>query len=287
MFVPLAEKRVKQGGRIAFVLPIAVATGEAWSSIRRRIADRFHLEIVITSHDTERPNFSENTDLSELLFIARSLGPKEKAGNTIYVNLWRNPRSIHEALDHAARIEASTASMTTAGQTKVIASHAGILGEICSLPAPKLTENWTGAIFAQSHLMQVHWSLDAKHVLKLPGDRTSSPLPLCRLDQIGELGYDARDVFDAFAVDRTAQTWSPYPGFWNHDADAVRMIAQKPNAMLVARTEPLPGRHLKDATAVWSKAGRMLLVSRLRTNTHRIIAAGHPNEGFGQYMVGI
>jgi hypothetical protein len=71
LFVPLAEKHTKPGGRIAFVLPVALATGEAWSAIRERIADRFHLEIVVTSHDSERPNFSENTDLSELLFIAR------------------------------------------------------------------------------------------------------------------------------------------------------------------------------------------------------------------------
>jgi len=64
LFVPLAEKHIKIGGRIAFVLPIALATGEAWGAIRRRIATGFHLEIVITSHDSERPNFSENTDLS-------------------------------------------------------------------------------------------------------------------------------------------------------------------------------------------------------------------------------
>jgi type I restriction-modification system DNA methylase subunit len=108
LFVPLAHKHIKLGGRIAFVLPIALATGEAWSAIRKRIANHFQLEVVITSHDAERPNFSENTDLSELLFIARRLPPKEKGRNvTIYVNLWRNPRSIHEALDHAARTSAA------------------------------------------------------------------------------------------------------------------------------------------------------------------------------------
>jgi hypothetical protein len=58
-------------------------------------------------------------------------------------------------------------------------------------------------------------------------------------------------------------------------------IAQKPNATLLARTEAIPGRHLKDAVAVWSKAGRVLLVSRLRTNTHRVIAVGHPKKILG------
>ena len=36
--------------------------------------------------------------LSELLFIARNRSGKEPAGPTTYINLWRNPRSIHEAL---------------------------------------------------------------------------------------------------------------------------------------------------------------------------------------------
>jgi hypothetical protein len=44
----------------------------------------------------------------------------------------------------------------------------------------------------------------------------------------------------------------------------------------MARTKAtaLEGRPLKDAKAVWKKAGKMLLVSRLRSNTHRVIAIG-------------
>ena len=202
LFVPLAEKNVKPGGRIAFVLPVALATGEAWGAIRKRIADRFHLEIVVTSHNSERPNFSENTDLSEVLFIARRLMPSEKPGLTIYVNLWRNPRSIHEALDHAARISTEIAAIgQKLGQARIVKSSSGILGEITSLPAPKDRENWTGAIFAQSHLMQAHWALDVKHEIRLPGETATHPLVLCRLDELGALGYDARDIFDAFAVE--------------------------------------------------------------------------------------
>lgn len=282
LFVPLAEKHIKPGGRIAFVLPVALATGEAWSAIRKRIADRFHLEIVVTSHDSERPNFSENTDLSELLFIARRLEPKEKAGATIYINLWRNPRSIHEALDHAARIAVEIAAVGgRVGQARIIKSASGILGEVTSLPAPTDTNNWTGALFAQSYLMQAHWALDTNHEVKLPGEKATHPLALCRLDQLGTLGYDARDIFDAFAVDKTATTWSPYPGFWNHDANAVRTIEQKPNATLLARTEALPTRKLKDATAVWSKAGKILLVSRLWPVTHRVIAISLDKKTLG------
>jgi len=275
LFIPCAEKHTKLGGRIAFVLPIALATGEAWGPIRSRIATGFHLEVVITSHDPERTNFSENTDLSEVLFIARRLERKEKAGTTIYVNLWRNPRTIHEALDHATRIAAEISAIDgRVGQTRTIPSPGGVLGEITSLPAQKNADNWTGAMFAQSYLMRAHWALNMKHEVCLPGEKKGRAVKLCRLDELGELGYDARDIFDAFAVEKAASAWSPHPAFWNHDATEVVTIRQKPNAILLARSEALPGRKLKDASAVWSKSGRILIVSRLWPVTHRVIAIG-------------
>lgn len=274
-FVSLADKQIKPGGRIAFVLPVTLAMGEAWAATRKLIADRYHLEIVITSHEADRPNFSENTDLSEILFIARRLESKEQPGLTSYVNLWRNPRSIHESLDLANRIQTALAGVAgKVGKTAMIRMGSTILGEVSTLEAPRSEENWTGALFAQSQLMQVYWALNAKSEIRLPDDTNHHKLSLCQLDELGTIGYDARDIFDAFGVDKTGTEWSPYPGFWDHDSQKVRTIAQKPNASLLARTEPLPGRKLKSAKAVWAKSGRILLVSRLRTNTHRVIATG-------------
>ena len=281
-FVSLADKLVALGGRIAFVLPITLAMGEAWAAIRKLIADRYHLEIVITSHEADRPNFSENTDLSELLFIARRLQSKEVAGPTSYVNLWRNPRTIHELLDLANRVQtALTGVAGKVGKTAMIRLGSTVLGEISTLEAPRSVENWTGALFAQSQLMQIYWALNAKSELCLPDDNKRHKLKLCRLDELGTLGYDARDIFDAFGVDKTGAEWSSYPGFWDHDAKKVVTIAQKPNASLLARTEPLPGRKLKSAKAVWIKSGKILLVSRLRTNTHRVIATGFTKRVLG------
>jgi hypothetical protein len=282
LFVPLAQKHVKPGGRIAFVLPIALATGEAWSAIRQRISYDYHLEVVITSHDSERPNFSENTDLSEILFIARRLERNEKAGATAYVNLWRNPRSIHEALDSATRVTAAIDSIKgKVEQVRTIKAGDVVLGEVTSLTHPTGTDNWTGAIFAQSHLMRAYWALDKRHELHLPGEDHGRAIALCPLAELGTLGYDVRDITDAFEVDKTAATWSPHAAFWNHDAEKVQTISQKPNATLIARSTALPGRHLKDSNAVWAKAGKILLVSRLRTNTHRVLATGHPKRVLG------
>jgi len=281
MFVSLADKHIKPGGRMAFVLPIALTTGESWAPIRNLISSRYHLEVVISSHDNNRQNFSENTELSELLFIARRLLPKEKAGGTCYVNLWSNATSIHAALDHATRISASIRSLQDKiGQSQIIRGAAEVIGELTVLPRPTDDSNWTGAIFAQSTLMKMQFELDNNNKLHIPHQKAVS-LPLCALGTLGGLGYDARDIADAFEVDRSAQNWTPYAGFWDHDAEKVTSIAQKPNAYLTARTEAIEGRKLKSADVVWSKSGQILLVSRLRTNTQKVIATGFSCDVIG------
>ena len=281
LFVPLADKHTKPGGRIAFVLPIALASGEAWGAVREFIADRYHLEVVITSHDPSHTNFSENTDLSELLFVARKLNSGEEGGDTAYVTLRRNPNTIYEALDLAARLSTALERMAGEKTSVTIRSSERVLGEITILPAPESNDNWTSAIFSQSFLARVHWELDKNYRLAMPGASVQQSIPLCRLDALGGLGYDVRDIIDAFEVDRTAEQWTPYPGFWDHDAKRVVQIAQTSNAFLIARTKPIKGRKLKSVTAVWGKAGKILLVSRLWPITHKVLATGFDTKVIG------
>ena len=168
-FVSLADKRIKPRGRIAFVLPMALATGEAWGQTRKLIATQYHLEVVIASDDAARPNFSENTDLSEILFVARRLREKERAVSTHYINLWRNPRSIHEALDLSDRVLAAM-QISQVGDVGIttIRSPSGKLGEVVTLAAPQSDTNWIGALFAQTQLLSAYRMLKEKNSLCLP-----------------------------------------------------------------------------------------------------------------------
>jgi len=271
VFVALANRRLSEKGRLAFVLPAALVSGEAWGETRSLIADQYHLETVVASHDADRQNFSENTELSEILFIARKLVSGERPGETTYINLWHNPTSIHEALDLAARLVSKKPISIADRDTISIRSDRKKLAEIVSVPAPIKKENWTGALFAQTDLLRTYLSLQ-KSELRLPGVNDTFTLPLCPLHDLGNLGYDRRDIHDAFTV--STDQYSPYPAFWDHDAKKVTSITQSPNARLIARTEAAEGRPSKDAHQVWEKSGRILLVERVRTNTHRILAVG-------------
>ncbi|MBK8752156.1 MAG: N-6 DNA methylase [Candidatus Competibacteraceae bacterium] len=267
-FVALADSHLKPGGRLAFVLPHALASGEAWGPTRQLLADRYHLEIVVSSYDADRPNFSENTELSELLFIARKRQNGEKPEATTYINLWRNPTDVFNALDVAERMKALPEG--------IIRSLSGSIGEAFHQPAATGKEHWHGAMFARSDLAKAFLALRQGKVAIMGKSQT---LALCAIQDIGQLGYDRRDIHDAFTVSDDA--WSLYPALWNHDAEKTRTLRQQENAWLHPRTQAAQKRPLKDAHQIWSMAGDILLTERLWPITHRVLAVSFDQPVLG------
>lgn len=267
VFIAVADMHLARGGRLAFVTPIALASGESWAPSRSLIGERYHLETVVASHDSERLYFSENTDISEILFIAKRLGPGDLGGPTTYINLWRNARTIYEAIDLANRIAQikQIVSINGTGITS-IGSGDDKVGEMFTVPAVEGGENWTGALFAQTELMRTAWHLQFGK-LRVPGDATDHMIPVCRLDKLGSLGPDVRRLKDGFLY--SSVDWSPYPAFWGHKSGQVTKLDQKSNGSLLIRADSPKkvgyGAHL------WERAGNILIVERLRSNTHRVI----------------
>lgn len=75
-FPPIADTLLKkQQGTLAMVAPFTICTGAAASGVRRLLTDskRFHVELVVTSHDNHRINFSDNTNIHESLIIVRRM----------------------------------------------------------------------------------------------------------------------------------------------------------------------------------------------------------------------
>jgi hypothetical protein len=201
----------------------------------------------------------------------------ESAGRTVYINLSRNPRSIHEAIDLANRIVQVSKPVTIEGEgISAISGPSGRLGEIVSLPPAREEQNWSGALFAQTELLRIYLTLEER-ALRIPGASQVIALPLCRLDSLGALGPDRKRISEGFKV--TRDDWTPHPGFWGHISTRDRTIRQESNVQLATWLEsprgPDYGPHL------WERAGRILLVERLRLNTHRVIAIGFDNEVLG------
>jgi hypothetical protein len=274
VFVALADQVVKPGGHLAFVLPKGLLSGVEWAKTRQLLTDRYHLLALIVSHDPNRWNFSENTDLSEVLLIAsrnpigvQRVDDRFPSPITLCVNLWHNPTDPLKALLLAEQLrELSDAQPDTiydlwlgnekAGETVIVR-----WSDLRALP------HWLFPFaFAQGELV--------KTLLQLYRDGVFNEtyLPLCPLQQLGELGPDVRDIYDGFEILEDTSTPTNYPAFWGHDAETVTTLHQSPNAYLAPLRHPRPKRPLRDAELLWSRAGKVLIAGRMRLNTQRLTA---------------
>jgi len=99
VFAFVADKYLEENGRMGLVLPRAVLSGVSWRKVREMLLDKYHVEYIITSYETNNGwNFSENTDLSEVLIVARKKRSGEESDYTFFVNLWKKPSNELESI---------------------------------------------------------------------------------------------------------------------------------------------------------------------------------------------
>ena len=278
-FVAAAAPRLRPGeGRLALVLPATVCTGPAWAQTRALIEQEFHLDLVITSHDPLRWNFSDSTDLSEVLIIATRL-PKRKGSDggwgTVFVNLWRNPDGIIDAHLMASAISATKPVGFEEETSAVLWVSGQPVGELMALQKPSgpSSNRWLGVQFARLDVLRPALRLLNNGVVSLPGVRTrltaQSQVPLCLMGELGEIGPDIRDLRDGFD---SIDSFTTYPMVENHETEYRKGLVAEINKYLMPLREPRPGRRLKSAAELWNKAGQLLIAERLRLNTARIVA---------------
>jgi len=275
VFVATGDLHLKAGGRMALVLPKALLSGVAWEKTRYLFRLRYQLECVIVSHDPERWNFSENTDLSEVLVIARKVdNPHTTAptkGNVMCVNLWKNPTTVVEALSIAHSLNnASPPDIATGQGAHEVMLGDSKFGEAVTVPWINIRNgSWMPpCAFAQSDMLRTVYHL-ALGTVWLPGVAAIEKIPICPLGELTLLGPDRRDVMDGFQL---ASTVTSYPSLWGHDTKSVNAIVQVPNHYLSPLHQARPGRPLRKTTALWPRAGRLLIAERLRLNTQRLAA---------------
>jgi tRNA1(Val) A37 N6-methylase TrmN6 len=75
-FLILGDKFLKKGGRLAAVLPQTTFTGESFKPIVNMFVDKYRIKAIIVG--LGRSAFSENTALSEVLFVAEKGKPSAK-----------------------------------------------------------------------------------------------------------------------------------------------------------------------------------------------------------------
>lgn len=276
VFVAIADRYIKCEGRIALVLPKALLSGVAWDRTRELLRNNYRVECIVSSHDPERWNFSESTDLSEVLVVAQKVGSsnsqEDPSRSVTALNLWNNPTTSFDALAVASGLLRNGAPDIAEGQGALDVELGNTkMGEALSIPWATLKDQYLWLLpcaFAQSDLIRVAYYL-TRNRLWIPGQKARVPIPLSPLGELATLGPDARDVHDGFKV---VQATTPYPAFWGHDTTEVQTVAQRPNRHLSPLSAPKPNRSLRKVVDLWPLAGNVLVAERLRVNTQRLAA---------------
>ncbi|RQV95236.1 hypothetical protein EH220_06460 [bacterium] len=272
VFVAVGDRRLKNDGRMALVLPLALASGVAWKDTRDLIASDYVLEYVVTSHDPIRWNFSDSTDLSEILLVMRKTkDPKVHAeARTKFINLWNNsPSPIDAVIAATTTLDLDPAPVEKGhGVTRIMMGDRDF-GEYIDIPWDQIkNDQWYPTAFAQTDLIRAAHYL-RKGEIYSPGEGIVAKLPMTKLGELGEFGPDRRDIYDGFALSKSTTS---FPAFWGHVAKDNVSIGSTPNRYLSPLTRAARGRKLRDVTLLWPKAGRLMFAERLRLNTQCVVA---------------
>ena len=274
-FVAAAAPKLRRGeGRLALVLPATICTGPSWQQTRALIERDFALDTAIISHDPTRWNFSDSTDLSEVLLIATRRPEQQDASDgahrTTFVNLWNNSPSVFEAGRVADAIVTTTPAKLEETGTALLTVDNRHVGEVVSIPdSSYVGGQWTPVQFARADLTRSALQLIEEHQLWVPGGDGVVELPLCQLSDLAKIGPDVRRLDDGF--DRTTSV-TPYPMVQGHDTEERRSMSCRPNEYLSPLVKPRGGQRPGYGHHLWQLAGRLLISARMRLNTARVFA---------------
>ena len=229
---------------VAAVLPLTGATDKSGYEMRRYLADRFHIETIVTSHDPERIYFSENTHIGEILLICRrwptGKGPKPP---TEVINLIVNPSTPSEAISVAWDIANKTVESRGYGTVQI-------------WPRSRIANGDWGAVqFLSPYLCEQFNQLEE-----------GKSFPTVTLDKVAAIGPEGRRIRDAFTKSAVPNA-NGQRALWFHDTEVTQSMAAKTDTHISAKPSK---KNL--AEKYWGQRGRLLLPHRMRLNTVRSFA---------------
>ena len=255
-FLLLAEHIARdKNSTVASVLPLVVATNASALGIRQYLADNFHVDTIVTSHDLSRAYFSENTSIGEMLLVCRRWPDDVENPATRVVNLYENPATPIEAI-------ALEQNITTGNLAR-------IKGTVQAWPAERIAEGDWGAVqFLSPYLCE--------RFIELREGKFFRTSELGQLAEVGPAGRRTQDAFKRSEVpDDKART-----ALWYHKTDVTQKMSAQTDSYLIANA----GRE-SYADYLWTTRGQLMLVNRMRLNTVRCISVRLNERALGSAWV--
>ena len=261
-FTPLADRLLNPRiGTLAKVMPVTACINASGLTERKFLADRFHIECVITSHDPKHVNFSYKTDIHECLMICRRHDGGDKP-STEFVSLSKMPKNAKEAIDAADAI---------ANGKDVTNSNGEILSKACRWTAERVgAGDWTPVQWYDDKMAETIYDLESSPLLEPIGTRYA----------IGPAGRRTHDAYKICGQDE--------PGavkiFHSISSKLRKTIHGEPESWHSPKSDKK-----RMAEGYWKQRSKLLVAQRFDTISGRLTAvySDTPSIGKGWVPVGI
>ena len=274
-FIDLAHAKLKVGGVLALVLPLAALAGESWSAARNLLSRAYtdlYAVTIAAATDGDR-SFSADTRMGEVLLVGTKMqGKTDKEGDeggTTYLNLIGRPKSNMESYEIARMplsLREEQRGLLFAGEERIgcyVRSNISD-GGCASLSEPEITE--TALALSRGQLV-------------LPRVRKAFPIPITKLDALGHRGEHDMQINGArapFNLVKRQSEFPSYPVLWGHRAESERRLIVDADREGRVRK----GRDDK-ALDVWETATRLHFNRDFRLNSQSLAACLTPERSIG------
>ena len=248
-FTPLTNRLAKKAnGVFGEIVPATGCTSENGKAERQYRANHFHIEMVVSSHDPKRINFSENTSIHECLVLGKRRTNNDQP--TRFIQLVAYPNNVKEA------------------ETLIDAIHSGEAGELYSetlWPAEKMRAgDWTPVQWFNAGLVHA-----AEEINKLSS-----------LIAIGDICVqDYREQGMRIFVDKSRSENGN--AFCTINKDIMQTINSKPET----KATPRPGYEAQADAKLFAKASCFLVALRFSTTSSRLLAIHSEQPAVGDGFV--
>jgi hypothetical protein len=274
IFLVLADRKLKDGGVLALVMPLTLLLGESWED-SRLLLRRGYTDIVILSiagRGQDDMSFSADTGMAECLAVGRKSKADSKRATFVILNE-RPPYPLlgSSTAQQVHRLIAEK-NLRRLEDGPVGGTHLyfglDLIGQAMDAPLPD-SGVWNLARVADLSLAQAAYQLATEGRIWLPtmSQQDAVEIAVTTLGEIGETGPIDRDIdginpdksirgpFDVVPV--KAGAVPTYPVLWSHDAERERTMSFEGDSEGIPRKAAKPaeqGDLNAKAESVWATA---------------------------------
>lgn len=273
-FIILADKLLKERGRLAFVIPRSFLSSVAWQEIRNLLIEKYEIEYIVSNFDpgsknaeVEPWNWSENTDLGEVLVVARKTNKEFDARYTTFINLWSKPKNELEAL----KIASDSIKFRNESNLKFLEKNEDRYAELIIDKPVGIVYNVSQKYLKKNFLIPCLFAnpILNKFVFELNYFSPLNLIPLINIVKVKDnLGVDIAQIKATFTH---SQINTPYKILWGHNA-SMNTIELKSSHIGYGNLKK------NENSKIYDKKANFLIAERPHLNTESLVAMYSPDK---------